>query len=459
MAQARATVPGWYSNRGYVHFDVRLDLDTATELVESESRVAARAFWPLVRFSTVERKVDKAKPGWKRKRRPIAYASHADAHIFAYYSAKLGALYDNLLREEGLNDVVLAYRKHADPNDPSRGKASFDFAAEAFADIASRPACEAVALDIKSFFDRIPHSELKRNWKAVIGLPKLPLDHYAVYKAATKFATVPLRQICKVLGIGRKKLRGRLSFGLDRKRFDDEIRAPGLINANRKNCGIPQGLPISGVLANIAMLNVDRVMHAAALAVGGTYRRYSDDILIIAPVGETAALELRLKACLAPLELVTHPDKTAHATATRDEEGKLSVVSPLQYLGLEFDGKRVLVRPQTLVRFNKRMKRAVRRAQNAARKATPKGQPIRIRRRNLYAKFSHLRPHPETREDKRPRGSFLRYAGLAAKPTDNLGSLLGFKSEIRRQLRPLWARLRRLILNAEAGTFGTRRSE
>ncbi len=441
----------WGKSRGYIHFDSPMTSDEAEALVTDPIVIARRSFWPLISFRLKERRWKKKEQSWKIKSRPIAYASHADAHIFAYYAWKLRAPYELLLRENDLSDVVLAYRRHLRSGCCNeRGKASFHFAAEAFASIAALGDADVVAMDIKAFFDSLPHDRLKENWEQLLGKSELPPDHRAVFRAVTQFACVPAAQVRAALGVGRRRFAKLRSVRMSSEEFDSTIRHRGVIDVNRKDHGIPQGLPISGLLANLVMFQVDQEMSSAASAVGGSYRRYSDDVLIVAPSGQLGALESRFKECLIPLRLTVQDSKSAYATFVRDALSRPRAKCPLQYLGLEFDGERVLVRQQTIVRFGKRMRRAVARAYRAARRAMKQGGKARIRRRDLYARYSHLKPHPETPLKRRPRGSFMRYAAHAADVVNDCGRSNDFHEQIRRQLRGQWSLLQRLIANADA---------
>ena len=51
----------------------------------------------------------------------------------------------------------------------------------------------------------------------------------------------------------------------------------------KKEYRIPQGTPISALAANIAMIDFDIEMVREINALGGSYRRYSDDILVVVP--------------------------------------------------------------------------------------------------------------------------------------------------------------------------------
>jgi retron-type reverse transcriptase len=70
-----------------------------------------------------------------------------------------------------------------------------------------------------------------------------------------------------------------------------------------KTAGIPQGTPISAVLANIYMLEFDKVIHNWLSARGGVYRRYSDDMLFICRKEDEKSLLKKLKQELKVREL------------------------------------------------------------------------------------------------------------------------------------------------------------
>ncbi|QHT59337.1 hypothetical protein GXP70_04700 [Paenibacillus lycopersici] len=48
--------------------------------------------------------------------------------------------------------------------------------------------------------------------------------------------------------------------------------------------GIPQGTAISEVLANVYAIEFDEVINTYVTGLGGIYRRYSDDIIVVIPI-------------------------------------------------------------------------------------------------------------------------------------------------------------------------------
>ncbi|MBX3365181.1 MAG: group II intron reverse transcriptase domain-containing protein [Phycisphaeraceae bacterium] len=430
----------WFKRRGYPHFDRPLDLEQAQRLVMDPGAVAERGFLPFLAFDIEQRRYKKCADGTRRmdvKRRPVAFASHSDAAIFSYYAYLLKLPYEEELRNRGLTENVIAYRRFVPP------KCNIHFAHEAIAEIERRGDCEAIALDIEKFFDTIPHDALKRLWGHVLGTDTLPPDHYAVFKAITKWAKADRSEVFKTLGIGRRQAENwRQPATLCTPReFREKIRGGELISVGYmikggRPVGIPQGSPISAMLSNLVMLEADSAVAEEAKERGVYYRRYSDDILLVGNPDDVTCVEKTFKAAMATLGLDINDDKTKRARFTPDGDGLLNASEPLQYLGFVFTGKRVLVRPQTIAKFIQRMKRSVRSASRAATAAGRQGRSGKIRRQELYARYSHLGPTQamlKRQDSPTLRNNFYTYAVRAAREMQ--------RSEIKRQLRKHWPRL------------------
>jgi hypothetical protein len=423
--------PAWFRKRRYPHFDRPLTIDQATALVTNPDLVTRHSFLPFMCFKLVQLRYKRKERKVVTKERPVAFASHADSHIFAYYAHMLIEKYEQELSRLGISESVLAYRRFNPP------KCNIHFANDAFAAIERRVECEVQAFDVESFFDSIPHDVLKRMWARVLGAATLPEDHYRVYKAITTYSTVERDAVFAEFSIGKrrqKRFRGPICTPLD---FRERVRGKKLITRNPfGEKGVPQGSPISAVLSNIVMLELDSAMSEACAAVGGVYRRYSDDILLVGPKTMGAGLKAKLEAELSKLRLSLNHSKTNESVFGRRADGLLDASAPLQYLGFIFDGQRVLVRPQTLARYIQRMKRGVRSARRAATTAEKRGGSGVIRRRELFARYSHLGPTKAMKLKRRPdepKGNFWTYAKRASK---TMGT-----DDIRRQLRKYWVRL------------------
>ena len=420
--------PDWYSAKGRVHVDRRLSKADALRLVSNPATVAQHDFLPLISFTKRERRyrreAGKKKPVASTKERGLAYPSNRDGYIFAYYAERLGSLYEVELALRGLSDCVIGYRK---------GSSNIDRALEAFREIQARGDCAAVCLDIKGFFDNISHEVLKACWSSLLGGGQLPDDHYKVFRALTKYATMDRADLLVRLGLSPKKRDADLQRPLcsidEYRRLRSDRAAPSkLVSTSRENHGIPQGTPLSAAAANISMLEFDTAVKAAVDACGGSYRRYSDDILILCAPEHIAALEGEVNRALK-----LH-GKTLWLNEKKREEARFSTPGPallpcpvtgrvksLQYLGFTFDGCRALIRSGTLGRYYRRMRNGVRVAKwrsRLAKQGEIKGRKV-LHRREILARHSHLGP----------RSFVSGYVRLARKKMGDVG-----EPSIRRQL-------------------------
>lgn len=315
------------------------------------------------------------------------YAAHLDAHIFSFYSQILSNRYEEMLEGSSISKNVLAYRRF------SPSKTNIDFAVEAFEEIPMRLPCIAVAFDIEDFFGSIPHKELKEKWKQLLGKDLLPGDHFSVFKAITKYAWVDKKELYKALGIGRRRAKKLQPTGervlCSGKEFREKVRKAGIIMKNLDQKGIPQGAPISAFLSNLVMIDLDQKLSSIAEQLGGVYRRYSDDILFIGSEEVIDVFKTAFEEELEKLGLKVNHNKTEIAKFWKDAENIFSD-RPLQYLGLTFDGQKILLRCRTLSRFVRRRKRAIRQTGAIARKRNPAESKTKLFKNSLYERFSHL---------------------------------------------------------------------
>lgn len=395
--------PHWFEPKNYPHFDQPIrDPEQVRKLVESPDEVARHPFLPFIHFEKVGRKYKRDVHAFVKKPRPLSYASHVDSLIFRRYSLLLSQTYEQLLSKEGIGEAVLAYRRFDPP------KCNIHFANEAFRFIEEHAPCVAMAFDVKDFFESLDHKLLKQQWKQLLGVPELPPDHYAVFKAVTRYAKVDREALFQVFGITKKKQKHFRGPICTPEQFREKVRtndqAKGLIKVKSDGKGVPQGSAISALLSNIYMIPVDLRMVAFAKANGGLYFRYSDDVLIVCPLDKKSHAEGDLRKLMISVGLQVHDGlgKSTIAVFTTTDLHTLTCDRPLQYLGFTFDGKNVRVRSQTVARYLRRMRKAVRREKFlAACRATAGGDP-RIRRKRLYSRYTHLGTH-----------NFLSYAKKA----------------------------------------------
>ena len=329
-----------------------------------------------------------------RKDRPIRYAARGDAYIFAYYRYLLTTPYELALKDYGLHDTVLAYRRIPDPSGLG-GKCNIHFAKDVFLKIKELGDCCVVALDISSFFEHLDHKKLYALWARMIGKQKLPMDHVRVFQAITRYSFVDKQKAYERLGhYGPKrktrsgvvisgyltpfsKMPKQLCTGkIFRQRIAGGDGRKSLIEKNFKPYGIPQGSPISDLLANLYLLDFDRIVADWAKKMGGGYYRYSDDILFVVPGGKSIGLDLMVrvqnliktfgpkleikgsKSSVFEFKILGNCQSCELVQGTQGKNG-------LEYLGFRFDGRYAYIRDSALSNLYRKVTRNARREANA----------------------------------------------------------------------------------------------
>jgi RNA-directed DNA polymerase len=419
----------WYRERKYLHFDPPIGKRKAISIATNSDSVSKHSFYPLISFKVSKIKIRSDEHGKivkTEKLRPISYAAHSDAAIYSYYAYQLNQLYETKLASYGLGDNILAFR--------SLRKSNIHFANEAFESISRIGPCTAIGYDVTKFFDTLDHKVLKEQWQKLLGLSALPLDHFKVYKALTKFSLVDKHELFAELGLSihNPKVQHKRLCAPDQ--FRTMVRDNNLITQNPKtDKGIPQGTPISALLSNIYMLDFDLRVKSALEEQGGVYYRYCDDMLFIIPESASEFVKSTDKFvtdAIDSLNIEINHDKTEKRQFII--KGKdLYSPKPLQYLGFLFDGKRKMLRSAGLAKYSERMKKAVKLAKRTQKVRNQKRKkrgllPTPLYKKKLYSKHSYL-----------GRRNFITYAHRAA---DVMGS-----NSIRKQIKPLWNRLQNEI--------------
>lgn len=397
------------SKKAYAHFDWRTDIGQQREYIADPEKVAKHGFYPFIHYEKLTIKYNKKK-GRKEKVRDICYAAHIDRCIYQYYSFLLNALYNERVRKDGTSAAAVAYRTDLHENNIHFSKHAFDF-------IKANSPVHVMIGDFTGFFDNLNHEYLKRQWCSLLGVDCLPPDHFAVFKNITSYSKMELADLLRLNGLedtksGRKELNG-MARVLSPEKFK-ENRA--LIQKHREPYGIPQGSPISGILANMYMLEVDKQINDAVHELGGMYIRYSDDFMIILPdvPGIDAAKELKRVSDMveqAP-RLTLEPSKTQYfhfengvlANCGKDFHKDANDNSKtINFLGFSFDGHMIRIHPKTITKYYYRMYRKARGISKMG-GYTPNGK--RITGENLYMSYSW-------KGAKKGHGNFLTYVDRA----------------------------------------------
>jgi len=377
--------------RKYKHFDLPLADRKMTFDFSREDE--PHRFLPLLGFTDVVRKYVRNTSGdreIKVKSRPIRFAGHADAAYLQAYAEHLNGFYERVLARDGTSGSVLAYRRGGGTN-IHHAKAVFD-------EIRSRGNCTVFAMDISGFFDSLEHIMLRDEVAGLLGVTRLDGHHATVWKNVTRYSWVETDDLDGLLGRKRNG-HGRVCSTAD---FAEQVRGRknGLIRTHDETFGIPQGTPVSGLYANIYLRTFDREMMIWCSRLGGSYRRYSDDIALILPLGaDKQHVVAAVEKILADFGLAMSVDKTDTADFQR---GLLVSPTPIQYLGFTFDGRKTLIRPSSLDAYLAKMRRGIHAKMIAA-----KAQNIpssEVFKRESLARYTHLGK----------RRNFLRYAYKAA---------------------------------------------
>jgi len=344
------------------------------------------------------------------KVRPISYASHVDSLILGYYSYALTRQYESYIAEHGFSECVLAYRSNLG------GKCNIQFAKEVFDEVRNRGNCTAIALDIKGYFDHIDHKILLEKWQKILG-ERLPEDQFKIYKALTQYSYINRASFLKKYGINLRKITSAINSLLDFvpgvKTYEkyDRIRKDQLIVKNEKQIGIPQGSAISALLSNVYLIDFDKMMHEKAEKEGFMYRRYCDDMLIVCDTENAETLkEFAIKQIMEGYRLTIQDKKVEITDFTFNSAGKIRAFNKkkltadgeptisasneqkyyneLQYLGFQFNGQRVNIRPSSLSRYFRKMTSRIVKTVSMA--YSGKVESDKIWKEQLLHRYTHL---------------------------------------------------------------------
>lgn len=415
--------PDWIKEKGYLHLSPSLKLGEDWvryfQNITNRKYIEKYAFYPLIHTILKDRKYKKGdsekhkhsgdrrhchfhrdtnKPEKSHKLRPLHYASHMDALIYGYYKEILNDLYENKLKENPLLDLSInAYRKIKISKENSKGKSTIHFAKEAFDEIKTRGKEEDVCVltfDLKSFFPSLNHQFLKQKWKWLLGVDELPKDHYNVFKACTKFKYVLLDDLRvqrknkggRRLGFDESKLakirkeKGFKCFFESNEEFRKTIKEGKLriysnpfFSKEKKNIGIPQGLPISALLANLYLYDFDlKIINNLVIEKGAYYKRYSDDIVIICKPNQSEFIEKYIYDLVEESKVQISKNKTEKfifkniAYSPKHNEKRLTSFkvnkvtkeereTPLLYLGFEFRGYKTVIKSANLSSYYRKI--------------------------------------------------------------------------------------------------------
>lgn len=378
----------------YAHFDVRVSIADVERKIRDQLFIIHHGFYPLIHYTQVTHKYKKGQRKKDRndKKRDICYCAHIDRCIYQYYAYLLNERYNDRVLQDGIHDSAVAYRNNL-------GMTNIHFSKIAFDCIKRFPSCYIMIGDFTDFFGNLEHGYLKQQLCGLLGQESLPDDYYAVFKNITRYSTWELSSLLEINHLqdtaqGRRKL-NRQRTVLTQGQFHQFKKS--CIQKHESNAGIPQGSPISAVLANIYMLEADKMIHDYVIAHSGMYMRYSDDFIIIEPVSceewreHYQWIKDKLNAVpgikLQPdkTKLFQYVDDTVISCNSEFEPGESNGQNKINFLGFSFDGKEITIRDKTVSKYYHKMYRKARYIPKHN-YTSPKGHKITCK--NLYLLYS-----------------------------------------------------------------------
>lgn len=374
--------------------------------------VARHSFYPFIRIDAKENRFRHPKNRVKGsrhrereiKRRPIDYASHGDALVYSWYANLISDAYESELAIRGIGTNVIAYRA-IKTVDGFTAMSTAHFAQDAFTFMRDHAPCAVIALDVSKFYEEIDHDLLRQKWAQILGAENLPADHTAVFRSVTKYRFVRQGRMRDL--VVHAKQRGQSRIVLPHE-FKSKIIDRHLQEVRSETKGIPQGAALSCTLANVYMLDFDTEIAKVVSEVGGLYRRYSDDILIVCPPEYSSQIEERVMGEIKKLRLQIKEQKTVRRICVVNNgvvqslDPITGIAAQIQYLGIVSDGTNLSLRHGSIARFDRRMNQLTRRAVIGAFAKGRSGPPKRL----LHQKFGV------------PKNNFLAYAKRTASVLD-----------------------------------------
>ena len=483
MSKDLSNQKDWFKDRGYLHLTNRInkaDKKKVLHYVSNPAKVKKHKFSPFILRQTSNRCYkysedlkrrshkatdDKGNITSNAKVRPIMYATHIDSHIYSYYSHKIiQPNYEKILKANKLLDESITAYRQIENDDILRYKYNVDFAKDVFDEIKKREDCGVLAFDIKNFFPSLNHKQLKKVWSELLDTKSLPKNHYNIFKSITNYSYFfydDLRQRRKG-HLDEKKIaflknKGKFQLFENYKDFQESgIQVyKNQKKTDNKIAGIPQGLPISAMLANLYMLPFDKsIIEDLVKKKNCFYRRYSDDLVVVCNSEDIPEVEDFVMNAIEKIKLVIAPSKTekfrfkkvqSRLECFKIQKEDLIPNSYLQYLGFDFYGYKTLIKSANISRFYREMKESIAMKDKRIKAIQEKylTDEAIIYKRKIYRLYSFRgiksRKIPAhnivykngklTKEEfeRKYRGNFIKYAYRAADIME--------APEIRRQLR------------------------
>lgn len=436
-----------YSTKKYLHFDKITSFNSKVEKYVYEfEKNPTHSFLPLIfneinieKFKHIKDDINdknKHRNGHKipvkEKVRPIMYASHIDNYIYKHYGLQLNELYNLYVKENKFDSSVLAYRTN------KHGKNNIHFAAEVINFIVENPKSFVYVGDYTGFFDNLNHEYLRKMINLLYSNNRMPNHQFKIYKSLTNYSYIHKEDINHFVApddeLYSKRKYSYFDDFSDFRRFkkmnsyhyNDKKK---VIRTNEDDKGIPQGTAISAIYSNIYMLEIDKFISKLINNLGGIYRRYSDDFIIVIPdITEKHFAKLREKIehnIFVKTKMIIQEDKTNVMFFDGKVLRKVDShkITKLDYLGFVFDGTHVKMRDKSVNKFYRTAYRLINKGKIVSKKKGHVGDIKRLTyKRKLYQNYHQLGERTDIKYHYKQRqfGTFITYARKSQKIFDTV---------------------------------------
>lgn len=354
-------------SKEYCQFDFPLskkESDKFLKKLQNHNEVLNFRFLPVLQFDIIFKKNPNGGER-KIKKRPISLVGHHDSGVYSFFSEKLNSSYNKYVDNFNINKLSVAYRNVGHIS-------NLTVANEVFRLIDTHDSWVFKG-DFKGFFDNLNHKILFKNLYEVLKHEDEQFDFKMwnkILKSVTEYSYIKREKFLNSYrndGMKLQKRNGVISYFKTRKEFGTFIKKHSSLLQKNKKVGIPQGTPISGILANIYMVEFDKNIENLLNVHKGMYRRYSDDFIIVIPKEKMdrdnfltlTSKIINMSAETVNLEIEDH--KTDKLDITGNIVKKMNgKETSLDYLGFSLYHNTVSIRPKSIYKFRYKGRRSIR---------------------------------------------------------------------------------------------------
>lgn len=407
----------------YPHFDKRMSVKKARKLLKNQNTIKEHGFFPFIHYTIKSKKLeivnDKIYAKKKSKEREIYYCAHFDRYIYQHYAHLIGLKYNEYVTNNHIDECSGAYRIN-------RGKCNIDFAYDMLELIKQKKNAIVIVGDFTSFFDNLNHFNLKCRLERVLN-SKLDDNLYKVFKSLTKFKYVNITDLYDYYTVKNNKrsekyYMRKLNILMSIDEFRSFIKSKNsttgekYLKMNNNDYGIVQGSPMSGLLANIYMIDFDASMKKLASQYNGKYLRYSDDFMLVLECDNYDEVNKIYEMIQENVKIAGKIELERKKTNVYQyNDSDLRCINNLvfntdntpdiiNFLGFSFEGKDIRIRDKTISKYFYKMNRKIKRLVNGKDNITVK---------QIYDKFSFQGANKKN--SKGNKGNFITYVRRAEK--------------------------------------------